>query len=492
MATSRAASVRARRAAAGVVLAVALAVAGCAAVGPNFKAPAPPDMAAYAGSGDRGADIAELDPRARASGPWWRALGSPTLDAVMVRVLAANPTVAAAKASLEKARAQADQARATLGPSVTGSAGYQRERIDIAALGFPGFPSPTIGLYSIGPSVSYDLDVAGGGRRRLEAARAHADAEGFRADAAYLALTGNVALQAVIIAALHAQIEGVETVAADDRKAIVILKAAEAAGGGSRTSALGGQLRLQQDLARLPPLEQRLAEARHVLSLLAGEAPAGWSPPDFTLESFKPPASIPVQLPSALVRHRPDIRAAEADLHADTALVGVATAALYPDIRLSASLAQEALSPGSLFNFGSTAYGLGPAATVPIFDGGAIRAGRRAARAQVQETLAVYQRTVTAAFAQVADVLSALAQDEEQLAALGRAEHTARAGLDDIRAAYRLGGTPLANVVVADRQWREAVLARVDAQGQRLADIIALYGATATDWGAIPRPDAPR
>jgi NodT family efflux transporter outer membrane factor (OMF) lipoprotein len=474
----------------GAVLAAGLILGGCAAVGPTFKPPAAPAVAGYAAPGDRSAAIAVLDPRERAAGPWWRALGSEALDTVMARALAGNPTAAAARASLAQARARTDQARGALAPEVTAAAGYQRERIDIAALGFPGFPSPTIGLYSIGPSVSYNLDLAGGGRRRVEATRAHAEAEGFRADAAYLALTGNVALQAVTIAALNAQIAGVGTVVDDDRKALSILNAAEAAGGGARTAALGGRLRLQQDLARLQPLEQSLAEARHALSLLAGEAPGAWSPPDFALDGFRSPATIPVALPSALVRRRPDIRAAEADLHADTAQIGVATAALYPDIRLSAGLAQEALSPGSLFGFGSTAYNFGPSASVPIFDGGALRAGREAARAQAAQSLAVYRQTVTAAFVQVADVLSAIAQDDDRMTVLDRAERDARASLEDARAAYRLGGTALANVLVADRQWREASLARVDAQGRRLADIIALYGATAADWRSIQKPNA--
>jgi NodT family efflux transporter outer membrane factor (OMF) lipoprotein len=479
---------RVARAALAPGLAAGLLLVGCAAVGPNFKPPASPAAAGYAAPGDRVAAVAALDPRARQAGPWWRALGSAALDTVMARALAGNPTVAAARASLERARAEADRTRANLGPDVTAAAGYQRERIDIAALGFPGFPSPTIGLYSIGPSVSYDLDLAGGGRRRLEAERAHAEAEGFRADAAYLALTGNVALQAVTMAALQAQIDEIRAVVDDDRKAKAILDAAEAAGGGARTAALGGSLRLQQDLARLPPLEQGLAEARHALSLLAGETPGVWSPPDFALDDLKAPPTIPVDLPSALVRRRPDIRAAEADLHADTARIGVVTAALYPDIRLSAGLTQEMLSPGSLFKFDSTAYNFGPSASLPIFDGGAIRAERRAARAQADASLAEYRMTVTAAFTQVADVLSALAQDEARLAALDHAERAARATLEDARESFRLGGAALASVVVADRQWREAALSRADAQARRLADIVALYGATAADWRSIGEP----
>jgi NodT family efflux transporter outer membrane factor (OMF) lipoprotein len=375
-------------------------------------------------------------------------------------------------------------------PYVTANAGYQRERINIAALGFPNFPSPTIGLYSIGPQVSYDLDLAGGGRRRVEAARARVGAQAARADAAWLALTGNVALQAVTIAALRAQIDAVQAVADDDRAVIGIERAAVAAGGDSRAATLGGDLRLSQDLARLPPLNEALARARHALALLSGEAPGEGPEADFTVASFTPPARIPVSLPSALARRRPDILAAEADLHADTALVGVATAALYPDVRLVAGLTQEASSPASMVSFASTGYNFGPTLNAPLFDGGAIRAQRRAALAQAREDLARYHQTVIAAFVQVSDVLSALARDEDRLATLGRAEATARAALEDARTAYRLGGGPLVGVVVADRQWREASLAHTEAVGQRLADIVALYGATAARWRPIPDPGA--
>jgi NodT family efflux transporter outer membrane factor (OMF) lipoprotein len=482
-----------RRLTALAVLSSSGVLGGCV-VGPNFTPPTPPAARGYAGAGDKAAPEAVLTADRAGAGLWWRALGSPALDAVMERALAHNQTVAAARATLEKARAEAARERAKLDPTLSASASFQRERINTATFGFTGFPSPTIGLYSIGPSVSYDLDLFGGQRRRLEAARARAQAEAFRADATYLTLTGNVALQAVRIAGLRAQIDTVQAVAADDRQSIEIVTKAESAGGEPASAGLGGRLQLEQDLALLPPLEQQLAEARHALAQLVGEAPSEWSAPDFAVDDFSATASIPVAIPSALVRRRPDIEAAEADLHADTALIGVESSRLYPDVRLMAGLTQESVTPGPLFNSVSAAYYFGPTATVPIFDGGAIRSDRRAAQAQARADLARYRQTVITAFVQVSDVLSALAQDEEHLAALARAEATARASLEEARDGYRLGGSPLANVVIADRRWREASLTKVQTIGQRLADIVALYGATAASWVApqiVPNEAAP-
>jgi NodT family efflux transporter outer membrane factor (OMF) lipoprotein len=291
-----------------------------------------------------------------------------------------------------------------------------------------------------------------------------------------------------------AEIDAVNAVAANDRQSIDITIKAEAAGGEPASARLGGRLQLEEDLALLPPLEQQLAQARHQLALLVGEAPSEWSAPDFSVADFNATAAIPVAIPSALVRRRPDILAAEADLHADTALVGFETSRLYPDVRLVGSFTQENVHPEQLGGTGASAYAFGPTLSMPLFDGGAIRADRRAAQAQARADLARYRQTVIAAFVQVSDVLSALGQDEDHLAALSRAEATARASLEEAREGYRIGGTPLANAIIADRRWREATLSRVQAVGQRLSDVVALYGATATDWRAAqgaPKEAAP-
>ena len=371
---------------------------------------------------------------------------------------------------------------------MTAGASFQRERINTAAFGFAGFPSPTLSLLNIGPSVSYDLDLAGGGRRRVEAAVAAVDVQSRRADAAYLALTGNVALQAVKIAAVRAQSEIVQAVVADDEKTLDVIRRAEAAGGAAPSVGLGGSRQLAEDQALLPPLAQQDAVARHALAILVGDAPSEWTAPVFRVADFTVPTAIPVTLPSALVHRRPDILAAEAQLHVDTALVGAATARLYPDVRLTGSFNQEGVTPGSLFDYAASAYSFGPSLTLPLFDGGASRADRRAAQAQARADLAQYRQTVITAFAQVSDVLSALAEDEARLATLARAEAAAKASLDSARRGYDLGGVPLSEVIVADRQWRRASLETVQTLGQKLSDIVSLYAATAADWRAA-EPD---
>ncbi|HEX5378359.1 MAG TPA: efflux transporter outer membrane subunit [Phenylobacterium sp.] len=469
-----------------LTLTSALALSACAAVGPDFKRPAAPAAAGYAMAGDTRPGLAELAPEARPAGPWWTALGSPDLDATIRQALKDNPTVAEAAATLERAQAQTDAARGGLAPQAQLAAGGLRERINTQAFGFTGFPSPTLSLYSIGSTVSYDLDLFGGRKRALEAAGAQAETEARRADAAYLALTGNVALQALRIASLKAQLDTLDLIIADDRRTIDMVQRAEAAGGAAPSAISGGQGQLARDEAQRPALERDLAQARHQLALLVGRSPADWTAPDFNLASFKPPAQVPVAVPSALVRQRPDILAAEAQLHAATARIGVATADLYPNIRLTAGLTQQAIDPANLFRYDSTGWNLGAGLTAPLLNGGTLKANRRAAEAEARAALARYQGTVLRALVQVADVLTALAEDDRAIAALTRSEDSQAANLKDARKAYELGGGALIAVVDAQRELNRARRETIVAQGRRYSDLVDLFTATAANW----TPDA--
>lgn len=472
----------------------ALALSACTTVGPDFKTPGAPTGPAaqgYAMAGDAAAPGVRLDPDARTGGPWWQAFGSPELDQTVRLALADSPSVAEARATLERYQAQARAARGEQLPQVEGTAGAQRERINTQAFGFTGFPSPTISLYSVGATVSYDLDLFGGARRRTEQAQAQAERAARQADAAYLSLSGNVALQAMKVAGLRAQIAAVQAVIADDRQTVEMVRRAHAAGGEARSATTGAQAQLAEDEALLPPLQRQLDQARHQLALLAGKSPAEWSPPDFDMAAIAAPAEIPVSLPSTLVRRRPDILAAEAELHAATAAVGVAVANQYPDIRLSANLTQSAIKPENLFDYSSSGWNLLSGVTAPIFSGGTLKAERQAAEAEARAALARYQQTVLRAFVQVSDALAALATDQQAIEALARSGAAAQANVTDAESAYRLGGGAMIQVVDARRQLSRARRALAEAQAQRFADMVELYAATAADWRTAQPTEAP-
>ena len=477
-------------------LLAAASLSACATVGPDFKTPEAPKTASTLGAGETAPAAARLDAVATNAGPWWTALNSLELDTVIRQALKDSPTLAEADATLSQAQSALAEARGVAGPQVTGDAGIARQRANLQAFGFTGFgevklSNPTFSLYSVGGAVSYDLDLWGGNRRRIEGSAARAEAQGRRAEAAYLSLTANVALQAATIATLRAQIADVERMIADDEANIELVRKANALGGSTSLAKVSAASQLEEDRAQLPALQGELAAARHALAVLVGRAPADWSPPAFDLTGMSLSAPVPVALASQLVRKRPDILAAEADLHAAVADIGVATADLYPDIKLSASLTQGALKPGDLFSYDASGWDIRAGLTAPIFDGGALKARRQQAREAARAADARYRRTVLTAFGQVADALSALSTDEAALAAHGRTQQEAAERLRLAKVAFDKGGGTMLEVIGAQRALNAARSARARAEGRRLIDVIRLFAATGADWRTSPPEPGP-
>ena len=468
--------------------AASASLTACATVGPNFQAPAAPVAAGYAMAGDTASRIPVLGASAVDARAWWTAFGSPDLDRTIQQALSDSPTLAAADATLLQAREAASAERQA--PTGGLNASAERTRINLAAFGIPGFPSPTVNQYSVGGNITYDLDLFGGLRRQTEDAQAQAEAQANRAQAAYLTLTGNVAMAAVRIATLRAQIAAIASVIDEDAKNLEFIRKAQAAGAAAPAAQVSARAQMVQDQALLPDLNQQLAEARHGLALLVGHAPADWTAPDFDLGALTLPANIPVELPSELVRRRPDILAAEADLHAATANIGVQAAKLYPNVRLSAALAQTSLVPEKLFQYDFSGWNFGPAVSVPIFGRDQLKARQRAAEAAAKVANARYQQTVLTAFTQVADVLQALANDEAAVAAQDQARQAAEQDLKNTEFAYQKGGGTLPEVTQAQRRLSETRQAYALAQGKRYADLVRLYIATAADWRAPVRTAA--
>jgi len=206
-----------------------------------------------------------------------------------------------------------------------------------------------------------------------------------------------------------------------------------------------------------------------------GRAPANELPPDVDLAQITLPLDIPVILPSELAHRRPDILAAEARLHAATSAVGVAESNLYPKIQLSASLGQQSVDSGLLFNGADTAWSLVSGLTMPLFDGGTLRAQKRAAVDAMHASAAAYEQTVLEAFGQVADMLEALNHDAEQLDAQAQAQQAAQVGLDLARASYTEGNAGVLQVLDAQRTYQQARLGYVRAVAQRYLNTVQLF-----------------
>ena len=462
--------------------ALAVCVSGCTTLGPDFKVPAAANSPGYAMAGDPIPTGLQQAKVAADAAPWWRDYGSAALDQVIQLAFDNNPTVAEVKATLERAQAEAAATTGARLPQVDLNGGARRARINTKTLGFTGIPPRTLDLYSVGAQVSYDLDLFGGARRSAERDQARTNARAREADVAYLTLAGNVAGQAMRIAALRAQIAATEAIVADDRQIYTMLRQADAVGGKPRTAGAGALAELLQDQATLPPLRQELALARHQLALLVGRSPAEWTAPDFDMANVKPPKDIPISLPSSLLRRRPDILAAEAELHAATAAIGLAAANRYPDLRLTASLTQTATNPADLFGYSASSWNLVSGLTAPVFNGGALKARQAAAEAEARAAMARYQQTVLRAFVQVSDTLAALGADEQEMTVLRLAELAATTSERDAQSAYAMGGIAQIEVVENQRTVHRVRALIVQAEGQHLLNLVKLNAAMAAEW----------
>jgi NodT family efflux transporter outer membrane factor (OMF) lipoprotein len=468
--------------------AIALVCSGCA-VGPDFARPEPPSAERYgpepipsqmfSSSGEAGQRLA-LGQQIAAD--WWTLFRAPELDRLVERAIAANPNLAAARATLAQAREGVVAARGGLFPEISASAGAQRQRASRLRSGGLSSGSAPSNLYSLGLGVSYAVDVFGGIRRTVERQEAFVDAQHYELAAAYLTLTGSTVTQAIAIASLRAQIQASEQILAEDERNLALVRRKFDAGKAARSDVLTAQTQLAADQALLPPLRQQLAVAQHALSVLAGELPAQWSPPAFDLAALSLPAEVPVSLPSELVRQRPDILAAEAQLHAASAAIGVATADLFPSLTLSGSLGTEALTTAALFTSPASAWVLAADAAAPLFRGGTLRAQRRAAIDAYDASLATYQQTVHVGFQQVADLLTALGHDGESVDAQLALFDSAQEALRIQRIGYEAGKTDALRLVDAQRSYQQASLGLARARAQHLQDSALLVVALGGGW----------
>jgi NodT family efflux transporter outer membrane factor (OMF) lipoprotein len=461
-------------------------------VGPSFKRPTTPAPTAYIGRDESvgresaAAGSEQSAPTASdfgqhvllgATSPvnWWQLFESQSLDEVIHRATSNNHTLSAARATLLEAQELVTAESGARYPQVSVDAGAGRQKYGAQFAG--PFSVPPFTYLAVGATVRYTLDYTGGITRSVEQREALAQYQHSEVEAAYLSLTGNVALQAMIIASSRAQLQAVSELLAEDRDNLNLVRTAFRNGSVSKTDVLTAESQLASDETLLPPLYHQLGVARHALAVLVGQTPADWSPPDFELREIKLPRELPVSLPSELVHRRPDILAAEAQLHAATAAVGIATANLYPQITLTATGGQQALPARAwqLFDRSGTAWSLISGLTAPVFDGGKLRADRRAAIDELHASAERYQQTVLESFGQVADVLDALSQDAADLAAQTRALAVAQSNLELSRESYSAGNTGILQVLDAQRQLQQAQLGFVRAQAQQYLDTTQLF-----------------
>ncbi len=473
-----------------ILSAISQLMTGCM-VGPNFHAQPAPKVDSYTaskmpkqtvqanktnvGKSQRfmiGADI---------PADWWHLYHSRQLNDLIERGLANSPTLASAQAALRQAdEALAAQIGNLLFPAVNGVFSGQRQQFAGSTLN-NDFPSSIFNLFNATVNVTYTLDVFGGSRRQIEAARAAVNYQQYELIASYLTLTSNIATTAVAVSAFNEKIIATKALVKAQRDQLAIIRQQFNLGGASEETVLSQQTLVEQTAATIPVYEQNLARAQHALAVLVGELPST-KLPIIKLSDFNLPKNIPVTVPSNLVNQRPDVQASSALLHYASAEIGVATANLLPQFSLSGAYGWSGGVPSSLFESINKTWNFGATLSQPFFHGGALLAARRQAIAAYDQAFASYKQTVLQAFANVADSLRAIENDAKQFKALDLAEKAARKNVKLTRAQYQLGGVDYLTLLTAEQQYQETVIARIQAQAARYNDTTALFQALGGGW----------
>jgi NodT family efflux transporter outer membrane factor (OMF) lipoprotein len=464
-------------------------LSGCA-VGPNFHQPAAPKTDRYtpqplpASGGDADSQTFVIGPNPPAD--WWREFGSSEIDAMVEQALQANPTVQSAEATLRQSLENVAAQRGSYFPTVQGQFSATRNRDAVQVLS-PTLTSgaATYALYTPQLTISFVPDLFGADRRQVESLQAQADASRDEYDAAYLSLIANVVSSAIQEAGLRAQIEATEQVISLERESLEVMRHQLELGSIAEADMLAQDAALAQIEATLPPLQKSLDQQHDMLAVLTGQLPSEAPLDSVQLDQLTLPTQIPLGVPSRLVERRPDVRAAEAQLHAATAAVGVAIANMLPQITLSGSIGNVATQTGQIFSGMTEFWTAGASLSQTLFAGGTLYHRERAARAALDIAGAQYRLAVLTAFQNVADALRTLAADADALRAQQRAYDAAAASLAIARQQFTLGAVGYLALLNAQQTYQQAVIGRAQALMNRYADTAALYQALG---GNAPAP----
>lgn len=522
-------------------LAIALsALSAACTVGPNFHAPqaqvpnawhdlAQPDAArgASAASNARIATPPEAAPHSPIdvdvdSDPdprWWRTFHDPTLDALIAQAHAGNLDLQQAVLRIVEARTQMQSAAAQGLPNLRASASYQREQLGLKGflqsngvygqvdqLGAPNSPvdavapgaglalrqqannvlgrlTSPVNLWQAGFDASWELDLFGRVRRSVEAASAAVDAARESRNDALLSLEAEVAQIYLPLRGAQAAREVAAHLADDARDTLALAQSRASVGLASALDVQQAAADLAQAQARVAPFDGQIAQAQNGLALLVGATPGAL---DAQLMQPAPlptlPPRIAIGLPSTLARRRPDIRQAEAQLHAATADVGVAVAQFYPDITLTGKIGTRAGNASDLARWSHLFYSFGPAISLPVFSGGALVANLHLANARQAQAALAYRQAVLVALRDVDNALAVYRTDLAHRDALSTAVDTQQSAYALARERYRKGFVSFIDVLDAQRQLAQVRAQFIQAQTQVETDLVALYKALGGGW----------
>jgi NodT family efflux transporter outer membrane factor (OMF) lipoprotein len=489
------------------------AFAASCAVGPRYHRPEAPTNAGYAPAPlpqtSASAPIHGGEAQHLVSGQdirfeWWQLFKSPALNALVERAFKANPTVAAAQAALVQAQELVYAQQGYFFPTLGANYNFQRTKIagnftvddspgtqgngdnlNPPLLNLQGFPH-TAPLYydyhTAELTVGFVPDVFGANWRQMESLSAQRDAQRFALEATYITLASNVVSAAVQEASLRAQIEATRQIIAGEEKSLQILRDQFRLGFAMRIDVAAQETALAQAKATLPPLQEQLEQTRDLIRALVGNLPNQDVPETFELDELQLPPELPLSLPAKLIEQRPDVRAAEAQLHAANAQVGVAIAAMLPQFSITGNVGGNADQFAWMFRKGGPFWNLVGNVSQPLFQGGTLLHRKRAADDALKQAAAQYQTSVLTAYQNVADTLHASLSDAVALAANVRAENAAKVTFDLTQRQMDVGYVNYLSLLSAETTYQQALIQRVQAQATRYADTVALFQALGGGW----------
>jgi NodT family efflux transporter outer membrane factor (OMF) lipoprotein len=495
-------------------------LSGCT-VGPNYVRPdaklpehwsqralQPPSQATPASgelpipSGESLPPLSTLSQQADALASWWQGFRDPKLEALIARSLDGSLDLRVAVLRSTEALAQSDVSRSALWPSLSANASYARERlsesvpagaiigniskVSIPGIGHVNIPNP-YNQYQLGASASWELDLFGRLRRTIEAANAAAQVSLEDQRAVQVSLLAQVGQSYVSLRAAQARkavtLEDIATLT----DLLTLTRQRYDAGLATEVDVRNASAQLSQTRAQLPALEQQISAAIHTLSILVGSEPESLRAELEQPAAIPPvPPVVPVGLPAELARRRPDIRQAEASLHAATAQIGVAIGALFPRLTLSAAGGFQSVTPGGLLQWNSLFGNVGPALEIPIFDRGNWKTVTLY-RLKAQEAALSYQAAVLTALHEVEDAADAYNADQQQRQWLTDTVAQNREVLELARQRYESGVSDFLNVLDAQRTLQQNQLTLLASTAATSSDLVSLYRALGGGWSEQPQ-----
>jgi NodT family efflux transporter outer membrane factor (OMF) lipoprotein len=330
--------------------------------------------------------------------------------------------------------------------------------------------------------VGYVPDVFGANRRQVESLASQRDAQRFALEATYITLASNVVAAAIQEASLRAQIAATRQIIAAQEKSLQILRDQFRLGFAMRIDLAAQETALAQARATLPPLQEQFEQTRDLIRALVGNLPNQDVAETFELDALQLPPELPLTLPAKLIEQRPDVRAAEAQLHAANAQVGVAVAAMLPQFSITGNAGGNADQFAWMFRRGGPFWSLVGNASQPLFEGGTLLHQKRAADNALRQAAALYQSSVLTAYQNVADTLHASLSDAEALSANVRAENAARVTYDLTQRQMDAGYVNYLTLLNAETTYQQALIQRVQAQASRYGDTVGLFQALGGGW----------